>query len=52
MVSALRYLLAYDQAVEKEDEDDSSSDDEDDPSKPGGGAALSKEVVYKVNVLI
>lgn len=51
MISALRYLLGYDQAVEEEDEDDSSSDDEDDASKPGGGAAVSKEAVYKVNVL-
>lgn len=51
MISALRYLLGYDQAVEEEDEDDLSSDDEDDASKPGGGAAVSKEAVYKVNVL-
>lgn len=51
MISALRYLLGYDQAVEEEDEDDSSSDDEDDASKAGGGGAVSKEAVYKVNSL-
>ena len=51
MISALRYLLGYDQAVEEEDEDDSGSDDEEEASKPGGAAAVSREAVYKVLAL-
>jgi protein SDA1 len=47
MISALRYLLGYDQAVEEEDEDDSSDDDEDDATKKAGVPAVSKEEVYK-----
>ncbi|KAG0631359.1 hypothetical protein M758_1G247200 [Ceratodon purpureus] len=46
MISALRYLLGYDQAVEEEDEDD-SSDDDDDENKNAGVPAVSKEEVYK-----
>lgn len=52
MISALRYLLGYDQAVEEEDEDDSGSDDEEEASKPGGSAAVSREAVYKVLALL
>lgn len=47
MISALRYLLGYDQAVEEEDEDE-SSDDEDDGKKPGI-PAVSKEEIYKAH---
>lgn len=48
MISALRYLLGYDQAVEEEDEDD-SSDDEDDDGKKAGVPAISKEEIYKAH---
>lgn len=47
MISALRYLLGYDQAVEEEDDDDSSDSDDDDATKKAGVPAVSKEEVYK-----
>lgn len=49
MISALRYLLCYDQAVEEEDEDDSSDDDDDDGTRKAGIPAVSKEEIYKAH---
>lgn len=50
MIASLSFLLDYDKIEDDEDSDASSSDDESTPQSYQ--LALSREAVYKVNLLI